>query len=797
MRIQFCCPACHQPLSVSSCYAGKGIACPTCKENLTIPMQSSLDKGGLLAAAPADTLPRGPSPSGRRRSAVLAGLMVVLVFGLGVVAAMPFFGKDSSSLQAQSKPDGQPKDETDTLAVAQLDKLPNQEKSRASSSAQTQAVSPETEEMTEEGELPALTDPEPARPPLIERAQSPAPGPAERQPKQAGAIPPGPAAKPQPPQPEKKKLTGVRERWASKRRSRLTDDELRLQLVLPPEVDLDAVPGTTNRVIYLSGKTAGTGVDVIPQLVARRADLLGLPLHQGNLARVGPEEALNLKVLSQRLRLQVQTSMPAQVGNVVDPRPDPAILRQRLLNNPLQEAWLRPQAIATLRQLLMHEHRNVRLVFVDILSRIDGRLASVALAERAVFDMDPDVRLAALVALKDRPVQEYQAALIAGLRYPFPAFADHAAEALVALDLRDAVPKLIPLLDARDLDEPYPVDQGKTRRAMVPELVRINHLRNCLLCHAYSASPADPVRGLVPNAEHLVPLPSSAPRTGWGGGGGGSGLSLITPTFVRADINFLRQDFSVLQPVPKHGRLWPADQRFDYLIRLRPLSSKELLSWQDKDKDFRPPEPQRESLLFALRELTGENPGPSRDDWKRLYSTITGRRLERSLEPRDQVLHLKDCLVEGSPLQQAERLTAFRDKSGTAYDTALALAIPQLKPELQKQGRTVLADRFYCLPLKNLGEKLADQDAEFRRAAVSACRQRKLKALVPELIALLDDGNQDVAKLAHELLQQFASRDFGPKRGADREQRMEAMAAWRTWWEKQNEKLAAQNRPRS
>src|SRR5207248_585744 len=146
--------------------------------------------------------------------------------------------------------------------------------------------------------------------------------------------------------------------------------------------------------------------------------------------------------------------------------------------NPQQGAWLRPQAISTLRQLLMHEHRNVRLVLVELLSQIDGRLASLALAERAVFDLDPDVRLTALVALKGRPTMEYEAALLNGFRYPWPAVADHAAEALVALNLKDAVPKLITLLDVRDMGEPYVVGQGQTRHAVIPELVRINHLRN-------------------------------------------------------------------------------------------------------------------------------------------------------------------------------------------------------------------------------------------------------------------------------------------------------------------------------
>jgi hypothetical protein len=221
-----------------------------------------------------------------------------------------------------------------------------------------------------------------------------------------------------------------------------------------------------------------------------------------------------------------------------------------------------------------------------------------------------------------------------------------------------------------------------------------------------------------------------------------------------------------------------------------------LLSWQDRVKDFRPAEPQRESLLFALRELAGENPGPSAEDWKRHYSPLTGERLKKPLAPTERVTHLKDCLVQAPPLQQAELLAAFKDKAGSAYDAALAQAIPELKVELQKTARAILADRFYCLPAKKLSEKLGDQDATVRRAAVTVCRQRKLRTLVPELIEMLDDGNEDVAKQVHEVLQQFASRDFGPKRGADHIQRQEAVAAWRDWWEQQ-EKQTAANRRRS
>jgi hypothetical protein len=239
----------------------------------------------------------------------------------------------------------------------------------------------------------------------------------------------------------------------------------------------------------------------------------------------------------------------------------------------------------------------------------------------------------------------------------------------------------------------------------------------------------------------------------------------------------------VLQPVPKHGRLWPEDQRFDYLVRLRPLSKQDLHLWQDRLKDFRTTPPQRESLLFALRELTGEDPGPSPEDWKRLYSVVTGQRLEKPLEAGDQVTHLTESLVGAPPVRQAELLQTYKDRRGPAYDQALARAIPLLTTDLQKMARSVLADRMRCLPLKGLRENFQDRAVEVRRAAVRACRLREEKALVPELIALLGDASEEVAYRAHEALRQFSNRDFGPPRGADEERRRQAMTAWRDWWE--------------
>src|SRR5262249_47586441 len=150
-------------------------------------------------------------------------------------------------------------------------------------------------------------------------------------------------------------------------------------------------------------------------------------------------------------------------------------------------------------------------------------------------------------------------------------------------------------------------------------------------------------------------------------------------------------DFTVVQPVANHGRLWPSDQRVDYVVRLRPVNTEGLRVWQDNLKDKRPVEPQRASLLYALRQLTGEDLGPAPEDWTRHYSPVSGRRLPKPLEPGELVPHLKDYLLDASPVLQAERLTAFKDKSGPAYDAAFLLAIPQMTAELQKLGRTVLA----------------------------------------------------------------------------------------------------------
>src|SRR5262249_36990124 len=89
-------------------------------------------------------------------------------------------------------------------------------------------------------------------------------------------------------------------------------------------------------------------------------------------------------------------------------------------------------------------------------------------------------------------------------------------------------------------------------------------------------------------------------------------------TFARADITYLRQDFSVQQPVSNPGP-WPPYQRFDYLVRLRPLTQAEAagLEGARNEGEKAPGFQVREAILYTLRELTGKDGGTTPEGWTR------------------------------------------------------------------------------------------------------------------------------------------------------------------------------------
>jgi hypothetical protein len=247
-------------------------------------------------------------------------------------------------------------------------------------------------------------------------------------------------------------------------------------------------------------------------------------------------------------------------------------------------------------QMCQCEKDDLRGVMTDVLCLLDKPAAVEALTRIALYDPDADLRQKAVAALKTRPVTESRPYVIEGFAHPLSCVADHAATALTLLDDRGAIPELIDLLGKPDPATPVPDDSGSP---VVHELVKVNHSRNCQMCHAPSWDVHEVARAAVPSPEQ--PL------------AGSFSLDYTNPcndVFVRINVTYLRPDFSRMLPVAKAAP-WPDRQRFDFLVRTRPATSAEL-------SDPRPTNsPQREAIVRALQRLTGESIGNDLAAWQR------------------------------------------------------------------------------------------------------------------------------------------------------------------------------------
>jgi hypothetical protein len=381
-----------------------------------------------------------------------------------------------------------------------------------------------------------------------------------------------------------------------------TENALEKQLVHVPEVNLD--PGGRIQRWIKSGNGGHFGLAV---RLRERQDLAGLPFLRGQACRLDAQTARGLAELVAQMREAVGA---AERGL---PPPDYLTFEYRNLLRIL-DAHRGPAAerVAALRQFLTGEGGHMRYFLIDRLAREKGKRVSVILARRALFDLHEAVREEAVAALKKRPAAEYRDTLLAGLRYPWAPVADHAAEALVALKLRQTVPHLVKLLGDKTAFGPFAKRVGGKRVWFTRELVRVNHLRNCLLCHASSRSEADPARGLVPTPGEPVPQNMRYCPTPGG-------------TFVRADVTYLRQDFSVRQRVARPNQ-WPEVQRFDFLVQVRRLTRAGLADQRLRAALAPPGSDQRRAILFALRELTGKDFGPSAARWKQFLRARNRKR---------------------------------------------------------------------------------------------------------------------------------------------------------------------------
>ena len=555
-----------------------------------------------------------------------------------------------------------------------------------------------------------------------------------------------------------------------KRRDRASEEALRDQLTLAPEIGIGRSGGqlvraytTRTRVsMTVSGEGGLADASVLRETIPAVATL---PLRLGSQAQTNPKAAATLGSLSRKLHAYLDAAAPAGPdGN----RSSPALVAQALRREKRgkRPEWLRPEAIPTMLQLLMFEDTAVRRMLVEMLADIPGSAATVALARRAVFDLDPEIRAEAVRALKGRQAADSRPVFLAALHYPWPPAADHAAEALAALEDKGAIPALVTLLK-----EPDPAAPRKISREgyVVQELVRAKHIGNCLLCHPPALTGNEPVQGQDPVNTVPARAPGRGGGAGWSGGGsgGGSGAANRVPLLIRADIVFLRQDFSVQLPalnMPAVQGAVPAF-RFDFLVRTRRLTKQDTVRLNQPRGETS--YPQRESVLFVLRELTGQNPGPATEDWVRLFPSA-----QREVEGG----RLAEKLIAAGPVRLAQLLGQAQTGDEDVYIQALAIAVPRLKGEARNTVHEALIQRLAHLDTDTLRRRLYEETAVFREAVVAACIRRRDEELIPDLIALLEEGDSKLAPQAEKALAALTGQRFGDA------------SAWRDWWESSQRK---------
>ena len=266
--------------------------------------------------------------------------------------------------------------------------------------------------------------------------------------------------------------------------------------------------------------------------------------------------------------------------------------------------------VAALTQMLAVESAELRLGLVKYLTGVPHVEATRALARLAIYSAEDDIRAAAITALKVRREKDYTDVLVKGLRYPWPAVAKRAAEAITKLERADLVPELVAVLDSADPRLPAAKEVGGKKVSVVREMVKMNHHRNCRMCHAPAGSGTPNPNAIT--AEVAVqgqPLPQ--PSEGY--------RQSTQELMIRLDVTYLRQDFSVSMPV-KDAHPWPEQQRFDFFVRERKLTDDEAAAYRDQlaPKEAGVLTPYHKAAVAALRELTGKDTAPTAEAWRKL-----------------------------------------------------------------------------------------------------------------------------------------------------------------------------------
>ncbi len=361
-------------------------------------------------------------------------------------------------------------------------------------------------------------------------------------------------------------------------------------------------------------------------LLANRPDLRGLPFVMGDACRTDMKQAqLFAEVVQVVHGLQVLPKSLAELEYVERLASDKPLPRRLIDQEPAAERYwkelrellartnvdgntyrvtsahddVRRAKVAALMQMFAPASEHYRVALAGRLAAIQHVDATHALAKVALHAPEDSVRAAAIRGLQTRAPGEYTDILMQGFRYPLPAVSKRAADALVKLERKDLLAELVNVLEQPDPRAPVPAKIDGKEVSVVRELVRVNHHRNCLLCHAPGNS-KDVAPGVLTAP---VPLPDLA--LGSESPGGGYSFGSSPDIFVRVDVTYLRQDFSLMMSV-ENARPWPEMQRFDFLVRTRVLSAAEAATCGEQVAQETPPN--HVAAQYALRELAGRTP---------------------------------------------------------------------------------------------------------------------------------------------------------------------------------------------
>ena len=231
------------------------------------------------------------------------------------------------------------------------------------------------------------------------------------------------------------------------------------------------------------------------------------------------------------------------------------------------------------------------------------------LVRSALFDPEAEVRAAAVKALERESAKTYGPKLVEGFRHPWPQVAEHAADAIVALECNEVFPALVHFLGEPDPAAPFEREENGKKVLAVRELVKINHHRNCMLCHApASGTDVRSRNGLiarVPSPDEALPPMSSRVYYEF--------RDNVKVAVVRANETYLRQDFTVMQPV-EYSELWPRMQRFDFVVRTRTLKPDEERKRPATQDDGEIASRNHRAAIYALSQLRWSFQGTKSND---------------------------------------------------------------------------------------------------------------------------------------------------------------------------------------